>query len=174
LNTKFTLLVITGSLLVAAPFLPAQTINPNTNSLPLVQTVKYQAALNRDRSRGERALLPPGLKEKLRLTGEQRAGLQPIEDDFAKTSREYQAANQPRIDAAWEAIRQADASKDTTQIQAAHHQLQQEWAGLQRYRADSVGQIRPLLTPDQIAILDAPKNQWRENHGAEANDPSSN
>jgi Spy/CpxP family protein refolding chaperone len=174
MKTKFTLFVLTSSLLFGAPSLLAQIINTNTNSLPLDQTVKYQAALNRDRSLGERALLPPGLKEKMKLTDEQRAELQRIEDDFAKTSREYQAANQPRIDAAWEAIRRANAAKDTTQIQAARHQLQQAWAGLQRYRDDSVRQIRPLLTPEQITILDDPKNQWRENHGAEANDPSAN
>jgi hypothetical protein len=38
----------------------------------------------------------------------------------------------------------------------------------------AVTQIRPLLTPDQLAILDDPQNQWRENHGQEANDPSAN
>jgi hypothetical protein len=38
----------------------------------------------------------------------------------------------------------------------------------------AVNQIRPLLTPDQLAILDDANNQWRENHGQEANDPSSN
>jgi hypothetical protein len=174
MKTKFTQLVITSSLLLGAPSLLAQIINTNTNSLPLEQTVKYQAALNRDQSLGERALLPPGLKEKLKLTDEQRADLQSIEADFAKTSREYQAANQPRIDAALAAIRSANASKNTNHIQIARHQLQQEWAGLQRYRDDSVRQIRPLLTPEQIKILDDPKNQWRENHGAEANDPSAN
>jgi hypothetical protein len=34
--------------------------------------------------------------------------------------------------------------------------------------------VKPLLTPGQITILEDPKNQWRENHGAEANDPSAN
>ncbi|HEY5043020.1 MAG TPA: Spy/CpxP family protein refolding chaperone [Verrucomicrobiae bacterium] len=174
MKTKFTLFVIASSLLLGAPSLLAQIINTNTNSLPLDQTVKYQAALNRDRSLGERALLTPGLKEKMRLTDEQRADLKPIEDDFAKTSKEYQVANQPRIDAALEAIRLANASKNTTQIQAARHQLQWEWGGLQKYRDNSVKHIRPLLTPEQITILDDPKNQWRENQGAEANDPSAN
>jgi hypothetical protein len=28
--------------------------------------------------------------------------------------------------------------------------------------------------PEQIEILNDPKNQWRENHAAEANDPSAN
>jgi hypothetical protein len=64
--------------------------------------------------------------------------------------------------------------KDTAQIQAARQQLQEAWSGLQRYRDDSLRQARLLLTPDQIAILEDPKNQWRENHGAEANDPSAN
>jgi len=37
-----------------------------------------------------------------------------------------------------------------------------------------VKKIRPLLTPEQIVILDDPNNQWQENHASEANDPSAN
>ena len=170
MKTKFASLLIGGWLLPAAPVLLAQ--NASTNSLPLNQTVKYQLALESDRSLGERALLPPGLKEKLRLTDEQRTELKPIEDDFANTSEQYQLANQPRIDAALEAIRQARDSKNADQIQTARHQLQQVWAGLQPYRNDAVMKIKPLLTPDQITILEDVKNQWNENHGSEANDPS--
>ena len=172
MKTKFTLLAMSSSLVLAAPALLAQTTN--TNALPLIQTVKYQAALEDDRSLGERSLLPPGLKEKLKLTAGQRTELEPIERDFAKTSQEYQAANQPRIDAAQEANRQARLSKDTAQIQAARSQLQQVWAGLQPYREAAVKRIEPLLTPDQLTALADPKNRWRENHGAEANDPSAN
>jgi Spy/CpxP family protein refolding chaperone len=136
--------------------------------------VKYQKAFENDRSLGERSLLPPGLKEKMKLTDEQRADLKPIEDDFANTSEQYQTANQPRIDAAQEANRQARASKDTAQIQAARKQLQQVWAGLQPDREAAVNKIKPLLTPDQLKVLEDAKNQWRENHAAEANDPSAN
>src|SRR5512140_3705313 len=132
MNTKLSLLVMSSSLVLAAPALLAQ--NTNTNTLPLVQTLKYQIALENDRSLGERSLLPPGLKEKLKLTDAQRTELKPIEDDFAKTSQEYQTANQPRIDAAEEANRQARAAKDTAKIQAAREQLQAVWAGLQPYR----------------------------------------
>ena len=174
MKTKLTLLAISSSLVLAAPALLAQDTNTNTNTLPLTQTVKYQKAFENDRSLGERSLLPPGLKEKLKLTDEQRGELKPIEDDFANTCRQYQEANQPRIDAAEEAIRQARAAKDTAQIQAARQQLQQVWAGLRPYRVTAVNQIRPLLTPDQLAILDDAKNQWRENHGQEENDPSAN
>jgi hypothetical protein len=175
MKTKLTLLAISSSLVVAAPALLAQDTNTNgTNALTLTQTVKYQKAFENDRSLGERCLLPPGLKEKLKLTDEQRGELKPIEDDFANTCQQYQIANQPRIDAAEEAIRQARASKDTAQIQAARKQLQQVWAGLRPYRETAVKQIKPLLTPDQLAILDDAKNQWRENHGQEANDPSAN
>ena len=170
MNTKLTLLAISSSLMLAAPALLAQ--NTNTNTLPLTQTLKYQVALENDRSLGERSLLPPGLKEKMKLTDAQRTELKPIEDDFANTSQQYQTANQPRIDAAQEANRQARASKDTAQIEAARKQLQQVWAGLRPYREAAVNQIRPLLTPDQLAILGDPKNQWRENHANEANDPS--
>jgi hypothetical protein len=110
----------------------------------------------------------------LKLTEEQRTELKPIEIDFAKTSQEYQAANQPRIDAAQEANRQARLSKDTAQIQAARGQLQQVWAGLQPYREAAVKRIGPLLTPEQATVLEDPKNQWRESHATEANDPSAN
>jgi Spy/CpxP family protein refolding chaperone len=170
MNTKLTLLAISSSLVLAAPALLAQTTN--TNTLPLTQTVKYQAALENDRSLGERSLLPPGLKEKMKLTNEQRTELKPIEDDFANTSQQYQIANQPRIDAAQEANRQARVSKDTAQIQAAREQLQQVWAGLQPYRETAVKQIKPLLTPEQLTVLEDAKNQWRENHADEVNDPS--
>jgi Spy/CpxP family protein refolding chaperone len=164
MQTKLTLLVISSSLLLAAPALLAQN-NFTTNT----QTRKYQRVFE-----GEQLLLPAGLKEKLNLTDEQKAELKPIEDDFANTSRQYQTANQPRIDAALEANRQARTSKDTAQIQAARTQLQDVWAGLQRYRDAAVNQIKPLLTPEQLTILEDPKNQWRENHADEANDPSAN
>lgn len=176
MKTSLTLFVLVGSLWLAAPPLFAQNTNTNanTNSLPLVQTVKYQAALEQGRNLGECSLLPPGLKEKLRLTDAQRAELKPIEDDFAKTALEYQAANQPRIDAAQEANRQARESKNAEQIQAARKQLQNVWAGLQKYRDESVRQAKRLLTPDQVVILEDPNNQWREHHAYEANDPSAN
>jgi Spy/CpxP family protein refolding chaperone len=174
MKTKLTLLAISSSVVLAVPALLAQDITTNTNTPPLTQTVKYQKAFENDRSLGERSLLPPGLKEKLKLTDEQRGELKPIENDFAKTCQEYQTANQPRIDAAQEANRQARESKDTAKIEAARKQLQQVWAGLRPYRETAVKQIKPLLTPDQLVILEDPKNQWRENHGSEANDPSAN
>ncbi len=169
---NLTLLTISGSLLLAAPAMLAQ--NTNTNSLPLNQSVKYQVPLENDRSSGERSLLPPGLKEKLKLTEEQKIELKPIEDDFARASREYQTANQPRIDAAQEAGRVARLSKDAGQIQAARRQLQDIWARLQPERVAAVTQIKPLLTPDQLKVLEDPKNQWRESHDDESNDPSAN
>ena len=170
MKTKLTLLVMSSSLVLATPALLAQ--NTNTNTLPLTQTVKYQTALEKDRSLGERCLLPPGLKEKLKLTAEQRTELKPIEKDFAKTSQEYQAANQPRIDAAQEASRQACITKDPAQIQAARSQLQQVWAGLQPSREAAVEKIKFLLLPEQVTMLQDPKNQWCEIHAAEANEPS--
>ena len=172
MKIKITLLVVGAFCVLTAPRLVAQIVNTNTNALPLNQTLRYQIALESDRSLGESALLPPGLKEKLRLTDTQRVEVKPFEDDFAKTSLEYQVANQPRIDAATEANRQARVAKDAARIEAARKQLQNVWAGLQKYRDEDVRQIRLLLTPDQITILDDPENQWRENHGSEANDPS--
>ena len=172
-RSTLALLALSSSLVLATPTILAQVTNTSdTNNL--VQTWKYQRAFENDRSLGERSILPPGLKEKLQLTDEQRGELKPIEDDFASTCQQYQTANQPRIDAAQEAIRQARAAQDTGQIQAARKQLQAVWAGLQPYRVTAVNQIKPLLTPDQNAILDDAKNQWQENHVAEANDPSAN
>lgn len=172
MKTKFILSAIGSSLVLGAPVLLAQ--NTNTNSIPLTQTLKYQVALENDRSLGERSLLPPGLKEKLKLTNDQRIELKPIEDDFANTSQQYQVANQPRIDAALEANSRARASKNSDQIQAARKQLQDVWNGLQRDREAAVKQIKPLLTPDQLVVLEDTKNQWRESRADEANDPSAN
>jgi len=172
MKIKFTLFIIGSSLWLGAPVLFAQITNTNTNALPLTQTVKYQIALESDRNLGECCLLPPGLKEKMRLTDEQRVELQPIEADFAKTCLEYKAANLPRIEAAQEANRLARESKSTERIETARRQLQNIWAGLQPYRDESVRQAKQLLTPDQIIILEDTNNQWRENHGSEAYDPS--
>ncbi|HZL79299.1 MAG TPA: hypothetical protein VFC17_10650 [Candidatus Limnocylindrales bacterium] len=173
MKTKLTLLAISSSLVLAAPALVAQDTNTNgTNTL--TQTLKNQAALENDRSLGERSILPPGLKEKMKLTDSQRTELKPIEEDFAKTSQQYQTANQPRIDAAQEANRQARVAKDAAQIQAARKQLQAVWAGLQPDRVAAVTKIKPLLTPDQLTVLEDPQNQWQESHPAEANDPSAN
>jgi hypothetical protein len=139
-----------------------------------VVTLKYHEAVVNGRSLGEHALLPPGLKLKMKLTGEQRGGLKPFEDAFASTSWQYEAANQSRIDAAGEVSRQVRGSKNTMQIQAARDQSQAVWVGLQPDRVAAVKQIKPLLTPDQIAILEDPSNQWRENHVYKAHDPSAN
>jgi len=170
---KVARLVIGSSFMLAAPALLAQ--GPNTDDTnTLTQTWKYQVAVETDRSLGEQCLLSPGLKEKMKLTDEQRGELKPIEDDFATTSQQYQTANQPRIDAAEEANRQARASKDPVKIETSRKQLQQIWAGLKPYRVAAVNRIKPLLTPDQLTLLEDAKNQWRENHDAEANDPSAN
>jgi hypothetical protein len=147
------ILVIFGvSLVLAEPTLLAQ----NTNTL--TQPWQNQTTSESEWSLSEQSLLPAGLEEKLNLTDEQKTGLKPIEDDFAKTCREYQAANQPRIDAAAEADRQARIAKDEVKILAAHKQLEQVWAGLQPYRVTAVNQIKPLLTPDQLKMLEDANN----------------
>lgn len=177
MKIKFTLLAFLGISLtnwLFTPALRAQIVNTNTNALPLTATLKYQVALESDQSLGERALLAPGLKEKLKLTDTQRLQIKPTEDDFANTSQQYQIANQPRIDAAQESARLARAAGSATQIQSARKQLQDVWAGLQPYRDAAVKKIKPLLTPEQIVILDDKNNQWSENHANEANDPSAN
>jgi hypothetical protein len=170
MKTKFILLASGCSLVLTAPALPAQ----DTNADHLVQTWKYLQPFENDRSLSERALLPPGLKEKLNLTDEQRVELKPVEDDFANTSWEYKVTNQARLDAARKAIRQAHASKETALIQAAYNQLEQVWAGLEPYRAAAVSQIKPLLTPDQLVILEDEQNQWHEPPADEPIDPPAN
>lgn len=189
MKTKLTLLLIGSSLLVV-PALLAQgnlAVNLSTNlganhaanaatNIATSSSIVTNAPPRKDQKTfaSEQLLLPRSLKAKLKLTDIQRTELKPIEDDFANTSREYRIANQPRIDAANEANRQARASKDKGQIQAARTQLQQVWAGLQPYRLATVAKIKPLLTPDQLKVLDDPKNQWREDQAEEANDLSVN
>jgi hypothetical protein len=172
MKTKFTVRAL-GGLLLIAPTLPAQTTfstNMTTGEVsgsPSPAVTNIPAGMHPGESGSGPLLLPPGTRDKLRLSDEQKIGIKQIEAEFANSSREYKAANQPRIDAAREASRQARAAKDPVQIQAAHVQLQQVWAGLQPYRAAAVAKIRPLLTPDQLKIWDDPTNQWDENHGAE-------
>ena len=169
---KTKLLVLTlGSSLLYAPALLAQNNAATNNSQNLGNNLSANVATNLSNGvtnaqprnhpknvAGEPLLLPPGLKEQLKLTDGQRTELKLIEDDFAKTSQEYEIANQPRIEAAQEANRQARASKDPAQIQAAHLQWQQVWAGLQPYRVAALNHVKPVLTPDQIKILDDPQN----------------
>ena len=179
MKIKFTLLAVSCSLMLGVPALLAENITTNTvyisaNSFPIDLTLKYHKALINERSLGEHSLLPPALKDKMGITAEQRDELKPIEDDFASTSQRYEAANQSRIDDAGDVSRQVRGSKNTAQIQAARDQSQLVWAGLDPERNAAVKQIKPVLTPDQIAILEDPQNQWRENHVYEANDPSAN
>jgi hypothetical protein len=181
MKSKLILLAIGCSMVLTVPALPAQDIttdsiytNSNGGAFPVVVTLKYHEAVVNGRSLGEHALLPPGLKLKMKLTGEQRDRLKPFEDAFASTSRQYEAANQFKIDAAGEMSRRVNGSKHTFQIQAARDQSQAVWAGLDPERIAALKQIKPLLTPDQIAILKDPSNQWHENHVYEAHDPSAN
>jgi agmatine/peptidylarginine deiminase len=109
----------------------------------------------------------------MKLTNAQRTELKTFEEEFANITKQYQAANQSRIDAAQEASRRARASKNPAQIQAARKQLQDVWVGLQRDREAVVYRIKPLLTPDQLQALEDEKNQWRSDDD-EVNDPSSN
>ena len=165
MKTKLTLLVISSSLLLAAPALLAQN-NLSTNASTIGATNNFtststnaQARTNKAAFKGQQLILATGITEKLKLTDEQKVELKPIEEDFGNISQEYQTANQPRIDAANEAIRQAVASKDPGQIQAARAQLQAVWAVFQPDRAAAIAKIKPLLTPEQIKILEDPKNQ---------------
>lgn len=198
MKTKMIMLALSGPLLLATPATRAQdnpTTNPTsqavtgrnivstniasgTNNIGAgtnivdrtstnAQTGKFPKALAR-----EQLVLPATLKSRLRLTDEQQTELKQIEADFAITSQEYITANQPRIDAAMEANRQARASKDPAQVRAARAQLQQVWAGLLAYRMSDVNRIKPLLTPEQLKILEATQNQWQDHPAAEANDPA--
>jgi len=181
MNVKFLLFAIVGCLMLAVPVLRAQGITTNTiyvnsesKDFPVVVTLKYKDAVMCERTLGEHSLLPPGLKDKMRLTPKQCEALKPFEDDFASTSQQYEAANQFRIDAAGDVSRQVRGSKNTAQIRAARNESQAAWAGLQSYRDSAVKKIQPLLTPEQLAILEDPLNQWHENHVYEAHDPSAN
>ncbi len=132
MKTTLTLFALGSLLLMAAPALRAQDNFANTNS-PAAGTNRgnIRSRWKTTGPLGERALLPPGLKEKMHLTDEQKTELKPFEEDFAVTSGEFQVANQPRIEAAVTVSRQARESKDPAQIQAARLQMQHVWAGLE-------------------------------------------
>lgn len=180
MNTKITLLTVGSLLLLARSAVLAQANSAanNATNVAVNSASSIPAATNAEPRTnitsvaGEHLLLPPGLKEKLKLSDEQRAALKAIEDDFARTSQEYKAANQPRIEAAQAAGRQAREAKDQAQIQTARSQWQQVWAGLQPYRSTAVLKFKPLLTPDQLKVLEAPQNQWRDNPPGGAKDLS--
>jgi Spy/CpxP family protein refolding chaperone len=181
MKTKITLVAISSSLALVMPALLAQSTNTNaplflltTNASPLPENSRYQPTLEDERALGEGALLPPGLKEKLKLTNAQRTELKPIEDEFTNTWKLYFIANQSRIESAHEANQRARVSKDPARIQLARQQVQNVWVGLQRDRKAAVYNFKRLLTPEQVKILEEPKNQWRENQANEANDPSAN
>ena len=96
MKSKFTLLAIGCSMVLTVPALPAQDITADTiytnskaGAFPVTVTLKYHEALVSGRSLGEHALIPPGLKLKMKLTGEQRDSLKPFEDAFASTSWQY-------------------------------------------------------------------------------------
>jgi hypothetical protein len=78
------------------------------------------------------------------------------------------------LESAHEANQRARVSKDPARIQLARQQVQNVWVGLQRDRKAAVYNFKRLLTPEQVKILEEPKNQWRENQANEANDPSAN
>jgi len=165
------LLLTTSTLLAQANLAANNAKNVAVNAASSVATsTNTEAWTNLTSVADEHILLPPSLKEKLKLSDVQRAALKVIEDDFVRTSQEYKAANHPRIEAAQEAGRQAREAKDQAQIQAAHSQWQQVWAGLQPYRTTAVLKFKPLLTPDQLKVLEAPQNQWRGNHPDGAKD----
>ena len=169
LKPKLILFTIFCSMLLAAPAALAQSnlsANASSNvganhsanlatnvSTPTSTVTNTQTWKPQRTSEDEQWLLPPGLIERLELTEAQRTELKPIENHFAKTSQEYRVANQPRIDAAQEANRQARESKSPGQIQIASNQLHQVWAGLQPYRTSAVTKIKPLLNPEQLKVL---------------------
>ena len=162
MKTRIILLIASGSLLLIAYSLPAQSIfatnliTGEVTSSPSPAITNAPARIHAKESGGEPLLLPPGIRDKLRLSDEQKTEIQQIEADFASSRREYKAANQPRIDAANEASRRARTAKDPVQIQAASTELKQVWDGLEPYRAAAVTKIKPLLTPEQLTVLEDP------------------
>ena len=170
---RLLLLAVGSSLLLTSPALWAQSpttanrdespglnlVASGSNNLAVAgrTNLNLANATNAARSHAtafpaEQLLLSPGLKAKLKLTDAQQAELAPFELEFAQTSREFQTANQPRIDAAMEAHQQARAAKNEAQIQAANAQMQNVWAGLKPYRGADLNRIKLLLSPAQLKI----------------------
>lgn len=100
-------------------------------------------------------LLSDSLRDRLQLSSLQVAELSTIEGDFAKTVREYQVANQSRLDAAYEADRQARIAKNDARLKAAWEQYELVWSGLQPERTAALARVKPLLTPAQLKVFEA-------------------
>jgi len=100
--------------------------------------------------RGMGSILPPQMVEKLNLTEDQKAKLKPIEESFAKAQQEYIAAHKDEIDAARKAMETA-------------------MVGLQEQRKAAMEQVKSLLTPEQMALIQSKRGEGREpakEHGA--------
>ena len=108
-------------------------------------------------------LFPPGLKSRLRLTDAQQTEVKAIERDYTQAVLEYKRANQPRIEAAQEALQKATAANDPAQLQAARAQLDLAWQGLRATRLSAIAKTKLLLTPAQAKLIDDPKVHWNGN-----------
>jgi len=156
MKTKLTLLVMGSSLVLATPALLAQKHQhqyplPHPNREIPGRRLRMTGLWANDVSAAR-------LKEKLQLTADQITDLKLIEDDFANTSQQYQAANQPRIDAAHESNRQARPVEGPgTNSGGRAASLQQVLGRSPPYREAAVKQIRPLLTRSNFEVLENPK-----------------
>lgn len=98
-------------------------------------------------------LLSEELKDRLRLSSLQRAELKVIEDDFDETRFEYHTANQARIEAAYEANRQARLAKDDARILASREQFELVWASMKPEREAALVKVKRVLTPEQLKFF---------------------
>ena len=101
-------------------------------------------------------------KKRLALSDPNRKFIEIAPDNFNKTMAQMEPRITPRV-------------KNRLANDGSELGLDLSFTKLEDFEPDNVvKQIKPLLTPDQLVILEDPKNQWRENHVNEANDPSAN
>jgi hypothetical protein len=168
MKTKYAPLLVAGLFITSTTTSPAQNLATNlaannaansaantatslaTNVAPSAPT---NAAAPAEIPEFGQPLLPPELKERLKLSDTQQAELKTIEDDFARTLQEYEAANKARIDAAYEADRQARLAKDERLIKAAAEQFTLVWAGVRPERKAAMARVKEVLTPEQLKFV---------------------
>ena len=130
MNTRFITLIIGSSVLLTTSPLRAEGTDATS------QPSRPRTEMSRDAH-----LIPPEkaqqFAETTELTDDQKGKIKAIDENFAKTYQEYQAAHQEEIQAARQAM------------ETARQAMNKAMAGLQEQRQAAMEQIKALLTEEQ-------------------------
>lgn len=150
MKTTVTVITLGCSLLLAVPSARAEkpAVRPGGGPVKL--------------EKREHGLLPPPLVEKLNLSEEQKAKLQEIEKQWAKTRDEYMAAHKAEFDAARAAAAEARKSEDPAKRREARLMMARAMEGLQPQRQAAMEQVKAILSDEQKKILEQARADFQE------------